>query len=375
MDNSKLTLSVKNILRLLAVLALAAMMTACGAEKNNSSAPDEDQTPSAPTVTETPTPEPIKENYGRFEVWRETKSIIWDAEENTTQIVEYIYDDYGNLIERAEYDTEGNKKSLELNRYSYDSGKRLLKEERWYPAKNEYVLLKEFRYDAQGRIGKIEPSYGLNDVERVETEYEYTDSGLVARTYQCLTPGSEDEKKMTENGFDRLWTDEEVFDTARRTWTEYYCDMYTGEKRKHEEEVYNKEGKIWKEYYSYDNWTGETEHVYDVTGNEIATIDLQTGEKYPSDSSKECELDEEGRVRRYYVFDDEEGKLSYSIEYSYDDAGNEISRTYYDADGKVTGRQSTAWKKYRIEMEAMNDVEWRSRWRDYTALGRDPKFE
>ena len=386
-ENIKERIFVKNILWLLIVLALAALMTACGTEKSNDSTPDEKLTPiedvltpsSAPTPTETPTPEPIDENYGRFDVWRETKSIVWNAEDNTTQIVEYSYDDYGNLIEQAEYDTEGNKKSVVLNRYSYDSEKRLLKEEIWASWKNEYVLLKEFRYDDWGRIC-VTTYPSLVDVERAEREYEYSDSGLIERMYYCLTPGSEAEKKMKANGFDRLCVEERVYDMVHHSWTVYYCDMYTGEKQKHREKVYNKEGKIWKEYRNNENRIDEIEHIYDVAGNEIAKIDLQTGKEYqyPDGFTRECELDEEGRVHRYYWYEvDSEGhrKLSFSIEYSYDDAGNVISTTDYDADGKVTGRQSTAWKKFRIEMEAMNDLEWRSRWEDCVALGKDPNCE
>lgn len=368
---------------------------------------------------------------GVWLVYRESEYKVENGQE-TTSVSGTLFDEYGNDIGTIEYDADGDEISRrEYSRYEYDSDGRLLKHFTRDTKTDEFVLYGEFLYDEQGRRSKYIDYIPLlgNDVERVETEYEYYDDGCIARRYYYYNPDSLKAESLKKAGLSADWREEYEYDTKERRFTYYSCDSVSDTKVKKSETVYNSLGKKWKEYYVYDNvyytehvyneygievgmkasedgeireldpddirdeqgrvlthyeyyskWDGRhltsvTEYAYDSAGNEVeVTVYGVTKTEERAESPRERIVKSYGssnRITRSVTYN-RSGKVSRTVEYSYDSAGNLTLQVNYDGEGKVTYRKEQYWMKVRSPLASLDNMDFEQRWGDAVRLGQTP---
>lgn len=308
----------KRVIVALVMVMNISLMIACGVPEGNQGQKEHTQETTEITTevtTEAAEAESIhteeavnEEEFETVYLVSRIKNKVWLTDGESIAIIEYDYDERGNLVLRETKDGEG--ALTYRSSFEYDEGDKLLREI------SEGSTL-EYEYND---AGEKEKAIRKNNDGTVigEILYEYDEKNkLTIENYYGRSEALEESRAYDENGILRKSTFYMENEEAG------FVDEYN-EKGDLIKSITNDfQGSFWEQVY---------DNEYDENGN---LVKVNVMSKVANDSDK---VEEE---IIYYEYDENGNRVKEVVddvirtEYEYDENGNKIKETMYESEGKI----------------------------------------
>ncbi len=256
-----------------------------------------------------------------------SQSTYVEGSENPDEIVNYTYDDNGNLVLEEKtnysYNNETGELATTYSEYTaceYDENGNVTYSEEYYieEGKKEIIVYEENTYDENGNL--IHEKWYNTEDNYYDTEYVYDKNGFLVKETEKRSYGvTVTEYTVNEKGYAV---------TTKTTFN--YTEESSGAVTISEFETvyeYDEEGRQLKVVNTYSNGTTtSTENAYNEQGDIIKQTEIDIEGKV-NDSLFEYEYFENGEVRKETNILNRFGKSSMKSEY--DEYGN-VTREYTD---------------------------------------------
>lgn len=274
-------------------------------------------------------------------------STSYDGDGTIRSKTKYEYDEQGNQISYSNYE---DRELVDQCKYVYNEKGNIIQASRYYEEgvlsytqKMEYDengnKIRQAEYDSTGELGMIIEYEGYQTV--CLASYEPSDSSPTvsqAENHEDLSPYTP--LICTK----ATWYDangeitEMIKDAHNEENTVLICQYlspYGTESTSITKKTYDQNGNLIRKVYNDDGETSTTLWEYDENGNEIHCIEYAPGGTIKSHSTRD--YDQNGNLTLYICYDSD-GNVSDRVERTYDANGNLIKRIAYNADGVVSER-------------------------------------
>lgn len=288
--------------------------------------------------------------------------------EKSVQNIEIKYDEKARTI-TMEGERQFSYDSVYKSVAAYDENWKMIKRES-FDKNGKLIQLSE--YDKNGNVTKF-ISYDENGEVKSYTAYEYDEKGNLTKEARYDAAGtlqSYDVYECDENGYILKETRYDAND-VKRSCTEYF------ENTTHESKYISGNQRRTENYGSDGSLSGITE--YNRNGDVVKSEQYMSGKLY---GIEEKEYDESGNLIKSSSYDADRKFTGYSV-YGYNESGKRIKISKYDGSGTLTGYTEIKRNGDYILSETVYDgdgnkteyTEYLENTSDYNTYSRKKRYE
>lgn len=331
---------------------------------------------------------------GRFS---EVNSIVRYNHEGTQEEIStkaiFEYDEKGRVVKNEIFQNEKSVQNIEIKydekartitmegerQFSYDSVYKSVAayDENWKMIKRESFdkngkLIQLSEYDKNGNLTKF-ISYDENGEVKSYTAYEYDEKGNLTKAARYDGNGTVEDYTVYENDENGYILKDTRYDAngVKRSCTEYF------ENTTHESKYISGNQRRTENYDSDGSLSGITE--YNRNGDVVKAEQYMSGKLY---GIEEKEYDESGNLIKSSSYDADRKFTGYSV-YGYNESGKRIKISKYDGSGTLTGYTEIKRNGDYILSETVYDgdgnkteyTEYLENTSDYATYSRKKRYE
>ncbi len=288
--------------------------------------------------------------------------------EKSVQNIEIKYDEKARTI-TMEGERQFSYDSVYKSVAAYDENWKMIKRES-FDKNGKLIQLSE--YDKNGNVTKF-ISYDENGEVKSYTAYEYDEKGNLTKEARYDAAGTLQEYNVYECDENGYILKETRYDAngVKRSCTEYF------ENTTHENKYFSGKERRFESYNSDGSLSGIME--YNRNGDVVKSEQYMSGKLY---GIEEKEYDESGNLIKSSSYDADRKFTGYSV-YGYNESGKRIKISKYDGSGALTGYTEIKRNGDYILSETVYDgdgnkteyTEYLENTSDYTKYSRKKRYE